>query len=169
MANALSSAIGGTPPAPNPSPLGNQMPQTMGAQGPGSQQSPPPPPNHQQTVVALRHFDAIEKELTVLLKDPGLGRADMKSEIIDGVTKLVAGGFLTPAAAITELATVPERPFDQKKWLESHLAQTVQAADGVLGHHGAAFAGQDVDMTPPNNASHLSTMNGLAAQYKGNA
>ena len=169
MANALSSGIGGPPPAPNPSPLGNQMPQTMAAQASTPQQAPPPPPNHQQTVAALRHFDAIEKELTVLLKDPSIGRSDMKSQIIDGMTKLVASGYMTPATAITQLATVPERPFEQRKWLETHLMQTIQSADGVLAHHAAGFAGQDVDMTAPNNDNHLGTISGLVGQYKGSA
>ena len=141
----------------------------MGAPGPQPQAAPPPPPNHQQTVAALRHFDAIEKELTLLLKDPSVGRSDMKSEIIDGMTKLVASGFMTPATAITQLATVPERPFDQKKWLETHLMQTIQAANGVLTHHAAGFAGQDVDTSAPNNDNHLGTMNGILGQYKGNA
>lgn len=169
MANALSSGISGPPPAPNPSPIGNQMPQTMGAQPQAAPQGPPPPPNHQQTVAALRHFDAIEKELTVLLKDPSIGRSDIRSQVIDGVTKLVAEGFMTPTTAITQLATFPDRPFEQKKWLEAHLAQTIQSADGVLMHHAAGFGGQDVDTSPPNNDNHLGTMSGLVGQYKGSA
>jgi len=169
MANALSSGIGGPPPAPNPSPIGNQMPQTMGAQPQQAPQAPPPPPNHQQTVAALNHFAAIEKELTTLLKDPACGRSDMRSEAIDGATKLVASGFLSPSEAITELATFPERPFDQKKWIEGHLTQTIQSAQGILTHHAAGFAGQQVDTTPPNHDNHIATMRGLVSNYKGGA
>jgi len=148
----------------------------MGGQGapmaPGGSQAapqgapmPPPAPSHQQTVAALRHFDAIEKELSGLLADPDLGKSDLKSKIIDGTTKLVANGILTASAAVTELGTVPERPFEQKKWLENHFVQTLQAANAVLGHHAAAFAGQQVDTTPANPDDHQQHMAGLMSNY----
>ena len=170
MGNALS-AQGGPPPAPNPQPQA-----IMGAQGtpmgpggppaaPQGQPMPPPAPSHQQTVAALRHFSAIEKELTELLKNPDLGKSDLKSAIIDGTTKLVADGILTAASAVTELGTVPEKPFDQKKWLEHHFVQTLQAANAVLSHHAAAFSGQQVDTTPASPDDHQSHMAGLMSNY----
>jgi hypothetical protein len=139
------------------------------AQPPGvpQGQQPPPPPSHQQTVVALRHFGAIQQELVTVLSNPDVGKASMKSEIIDGTTKLVAMGILTPAAAVTQLGTMPERPFDQKTWLEDHLKQTIQAQDIVLGHHGQAFAGQDVDSSAPDQDNHGAMISGLATQYQG--
>ena len=168
MTNALSV----NPPAPEPKPSAPIS--QIGAPAPSNalqtappQQRIPPPPSHQQTVAALRHFDAIEKELTGLLKSPDCGKADIRSEIIDATTALVSKGFMTPADAVSQLSTVPDRPFDQKKWLENHLQQTIQGADVVLAHHGAAFGGQNVDMTPPNPDKHLNTMAGLASQYKG--
>jgi hypothetical protein len=118
-------------------------------------------------VAALRHFGAIEHELTTLLEDPDLGKSDMKSKIIDGVSSLVAERFLTPVEAVVQLGTVPERPFDQKQWLEQHLSTAVQAQVAVLAHHGAAFAGQNVDTTPPDPDDHLEMMAGLKAHYQG--
>ena len=174
MSNALS-ALGGPPPAPNSEP-GQQMPPPMvgNALGPatGQQQAPPAPPpapSHQQTVAALRHFAALERELTTLLKDPDLGKADLKSKIIDGTTGLVAQGYLTPAAAVTELGTVPERPFDQKKWLEQHFVQTIAAANQVLGHHQAAFPGGAPNEEAPSMDDHHDLMQGLASHYQGRA
>lgn len=173
------SALSGAPPAPNPissqpqpqgmgGPLSGGAP-AMGAGGQGAPQAPPPPPSHQQTVVALRHFSAIEKELSGLLADPDLGKADMKSQIIDGATKLVAGGILTPVQAVTQLGAVPTRPYDQKAWLEKNFAQTVQAQRMVLAHHGAAFAGQQVDAAPTTPGNHADAAAALATQYKGSA
>ena len=173
MPNALS-ALGGPPPAPNPQPEGQPSGGMMGnaLAAPGQQQAPmgpPPAPSHQQTVAALRHFAALERELTTLLKDPDLGKADLKSKIIDGTTGLVAGGYLTPAAAVTELGTVPERPFDQKKWLEQHFAQTIAAANQVLAHHQAAFPGGAPNEGAPSMDNHHDLMQGLASQYQGRA
>ena len=174
MPNALS-ALSGPPPAPNPDPQGQPsggMPMTALGPSPGQQHAsagPPPAPSHQQTVAALRHFAAIERELTTLLKDPDLGKADLKSKIIDGTTGLVAGGYLTPAAAVTELGTVPERPFEQKKWLEQHFQQTIAAANQVLGHHQAAFPGGAPNEEAPSMDNHHDLMQGLASNYQGRA
>ena len=178
MGNALSQNLS-TPPAPNPQPQQQQNPTPQGnalamnGAGPMGQspemgpQQTAPAPNHQQTVAALRHFNAIETELTDLLNDPSVGRSDLKSKIIDGTTKLVANRILTPAQAVTQLGDVPERPFDQKTWLEQHLQQVSQAATLVLAHHQVGYAGQDVDTTPPDEEDHLGTVAGLQAQYKG--
>jgi len=172
MSNALS-AIGGPPPAPNADP-GQQMPPPVAGNAlgpapaaPSGPPAPPPAPSHQQTVAALRHFAALERELTTLLKDPDLGKSDLKSKIIDGTTGLVAQGYLTPAAAVTELGTVPERPFDQKKWLEQHFVQTIAAANQVLGHHQAAFPGGAPNEGAPDMGDHHDLMQGLASHYQG--
>lgn len=178
MGNALSSGME-TPNAPNPQPRasqsgGNALAMAPPASGTGPQapggapQQPPPPPSHQQTVAALRHFDAIERELMTLLANPDVGKTSMKSEIIDGTTRLVSAGILTPATAVTQLGTVPERPFDQKRWLEIHLQQTIQAADMVLGYHAQAFAGQEMDSSAPSPDNHGRMIAGLASQYQGN-
>lgn len=162
MQNALSAAPG-APEVPNP------QPQQMDAAPQGAPaQGGPPPPSHQQTAAALKHFDAIEKELSGLLANPDVGKADLKSAIIDGATKLVAQGILTPAAAVTQLSSVPEKPFEQKKWLETHLIQVVSAANAVLAHHAAAFAGQDAGNTAGAPAdSHSATIGSLMGQYNG--
>jgi hypothetical protein len=134
---------------------------------PQPQQQTAPAPTHLQTVAALRHFDLIERELTGLLADPDLGKADMKSKIIDGATKLVASGVMTPATAVIQLGQVPDRPFDQKVFLEKQLAETVQHANDVLDHHGAAFAGQDWNGPDYSTDDHQSIISGLAGHYNG--
>lgn len=158
------------PQAPNPDPQqqggGNALQPAPGQQQQGQQPGAPPAPSHQQTVAALRHFDAIETELTGLLSDPECGKTNMKSQIIDGTSKLVSRGIMSAATAVGQLATVPERPFDQKKFLEQHLAQTAQARIAVLAHHQTAFGGQSVDSSAPNADNHQDTMAGVTDMYK---
>lgn len=175
MPNALQMS---TPPAPNPDAMQAQPPSTQpigsGSAGPApgapqQPQQPPPAPTHQQTVAALRHFDAIEQELTMLLKDPDVGKSDMKSKIIDGMMSLVSRRIVTPATAVMQLGSVPDRPYDQKMFLQNHLQQNMQAASAVLDHHAAGFAGQNVSTEPPSTDSHLDMMAGLHQQYKGAA
>lgn len=172
--SALSSTLS-TPPAPDINALGAQGQPGGSSQtaGPSQQpQTPPAPPTHQQVVGAMRHFDAIEKELSALLSDPDVGKADLKSKIIDGTTKLVANRILSPSQAVMQLGTVPERPFDQKQWLQTHLAQTVQAATMILAHHAvgaqqAEASGQPMDTSPPSPDGHIDAMAGLAQNYRG--
>lgn len=179
--NALA-ALGGPPPAPNPDPqpptpglnalVGPQSGPQAGPQtGAPQQAAPPPVPSHQQTVAALRHFDAIEQELTALLRDPDCGKADLHSKAIDGTTKLVASGILSAAEAVTQLGQFPDDPFEQKQWLEQHLIQTVTAANIVLQNHAhgaqqAAASGQPMDETPYNPDDHQSIISGFHGAYK---
>lgn len=174
--NALAQ-IGGPPPAPNPEPQNNAIASGgaggMPASSPqGMQQGgqPPqvPPPSHQQTVAALRHFSAIEQELEQLLSNPDLGKSNLKSKIIDGATTLVAKGIMTAPDAVAQLGTVPDRPFEQKMWVQKHFAQTIQAANVILDHHRQAFQGMGVpgpgESADPDD--HAGMIAGLTTQYK---
>ena len=96
-------------------------------------------------------------------------RAEGKAKIIDGAAGLVAQRIMAPADAVIQLGSVPDRPFDQKQWVMAHLAQIKQAEINVLDHHAAAFAGQNVDTTPPSQEDHMSTISGLLAHYKSRA
>lgn len=148
------------PPAPNP----------QGALAGGVQQSPQAPPqqmpapSHQQTVAALRHFAAIGKQLEIALKDPDLGKSDMRSKLIDGMTTLVADRIIPPGQAVTQLATFPDRPFEQKTWLIQHYKQIQQARDAVLSHHAMANAGGGPEPTPSAD-SHLQDMQSMTASH----
>jgi hypothetical protein len=149
---------------------GAQSPQGPGMAQPGPQQAPAP--THGQTVAALRHFNAILGELKGLLENPDLGKANLKSTIIDGMTKLVAERIIPPAAAVTQLASVPDAPFQQKQWAQNHYAQTVQASAAVLDHHRQSAMGTGnydlenalhEDESDPD--SHMETMQGTMAQH----
>ena len=179
MASALSS-VGGPPPAPNPTPQATQpspmatalSPMAPGAPGSptGQQAQPKPPlapPSHAQTVAALRHFTAIEGEATKLLKNPDCGKSDLRSAIIDSVTRLVSKGITTPADAVKELGNVPDTPFQQKKWLEGVFSQATQAQTAMLAlHQHGVMSGMPNDQTAPSPDDHQAHMSGLMSQFK---
>jgi hypothetical protein len=121
MTNALTSGA-----APSPQAMAPQPGQAM-----------PAPPTHAQTVAALRHFDAIRKEIGIILKDPALGKSSVKSKIIDSVTRLVSERYMKPAEAVTELAKVPTEPLLQMKWAKNMMQQAQMAENGILDHYGA--------------------------------
>lgn len=137
---------------------GQQMPQQQPQQAPA--------PDHQQTVAALRHFEAIGIQLEKVLQDPSLGKSDLKSKIIDGVTALVSKQIMSPGQAVAQLSTFPERPFDQKKWLMNQMQQILQARNSVLSHHGSAFAGAGPEPTP-SGETHMQDMSDMMATHYG--
>jgi uncharacterized membrane protein YccC len=156
--------------SPNPPPP-TQQPNALLSGAPNAAANGPRPPSHQETVAALRHFYAIKNELQVLQKNPALGHSSIKSAAIDGATKLVSEGFLTPAAAIEQLSSLPDEPLQQLQWVKKMLAQTLQAANGVLDHHSqntpASLDWATESRLPAyHRDNHLAIMSGLQANYK---
>lgn len=177
MANSFGTE---TPPAPSPgggnaltsgsAPTAPTPPAAQAGQAPQQ----PAPPTHAQTIAALRHFDAIKKELSILANDPALGKSSVKSKVIDGVLRLVAGGMMTTVGAVDELSKVPTEPLLQMKWVKTMYQQAQQAEDGILDHYGATqphfgtvadhFAATQ-DMANPSD--HMDHLTALGANYKG--
>lgn len=171
MPNPLELASG-PPPLPQNGLQSADMQQSAPAQPGGAPQVAPAPPTHAQTVIALRHFHAIIGEVQHLLKDPSAGKSDMKSRIIDGVTKLVSERMISPAQAVVQLSQVPADPLEQRKWLQTTLQQAAAAANAVVDHHSAGHDGtldwsQEGQMAHPHPDSHQSHMAALGANYGG--
>lgn len=170
MANPLE-AGSMPPPAPQQdAPVQNSLQQGPAPQG--APQAAPSPPTHEQTVAALRHFHAISGELQAILKDPAVGKSDVKSKIIDGVTKLVSERMISPGQAVVQLSSVPSDPLLQRKWLNTMLQQAVQAANTVVDHHAAGHDGtmdwaQESQAQHPHADDHMTHMSALEAKYGG--
>jgi hypothetical protein len=166
MANALTG--GGLPPIPRHDQRPPQSVQPAPAT-PAQQQMPAP--NHQETVAALRHFMAIVDRLKTLAKDPALGRSDCKSQIIDGMTSLVAERMMSAPQAVAQLGNVPADPVGQRKWVNQMLQQTITAQNNVLDHHVAAHPAtfdwdQESQHQPGSVDDHMQTMSGLGERYR---
>ena len=89
------------------------------------------------------------------LNNPELGKSDFKDQFIEAYTKLVADRIATPVQAIGSLSQVPERPFQQRQWVQDAYNKNVQARDIVLSHHAQAYAGQGPQEAPDPD-SHIS-------------
>lgn len=168
MANALGTE---NPPPPQPG-GGNALMSGTGPQVPTAQQ--PAPPTHAQTIAALRHFDAIRKEIELIAKDPSLGKSNLKSKIIDGVLRLVASSMMPTTQAVDELSKVPTEPLLQMKWVKTMYAQAKQAENGILDQYGATqphfgtvaghFQATENAANPNDHQDHLKA---LAANFRG--
>jgi hypothetical protein len=133
----------------------------------------PPAPDHHETVAGLRHFGTVEKGLIDLLKNPQLGRSDLKSEIIAKMTTLVADRRLSASDAVQVLETVPDKPFEQAQWLRERLTQNIAAQTAVLDHHRIAYRGTgdlraELAVAPKTDPeAHMTSMQGLMRHYGG--
>jgi hypothetical protein len=173
MANSLA-----TPPAPempSPTPVSPNALAAPGAATPQGPQGAPggvtvpkvPAPTHEQTVAALRHYQAIQDELEPLLKDPDLGKTDLRKKAIEGATKLVAARIFSPADAVGQLVDFPDAPQEQKKWIIQKWFISHVAMLQVLDHHGAAVSAGMVPATgKPDRDRHMDDMRGVAEHYK---
>src|SRR6185503_15303580 len=119
---------------PNPlAPQGVETPGIMEPQaGAADIMRAPPAPTHQETVAALRHFHEIQRQLGPLLKNPKLGKDDMKGDVYTVGASLLGGGFMTLPEVMTELKSFPKEPIDQRKWIEMHYNNAVAAQSKVL-------------------------------------
>lgn len=180
----MPNALGGMmqPAAPQPMPAPQQQtdggaPQGGGPQGgpqQGAPQAPagPPAPTHEHAVATLRHMDAISHELLPILQDKNLGKASVKSKIIDAATRLVGRRMLTPAQAVEQLGGVPNDPQLQRKWVEKHYQTAIQASDAVLDHHRQAFPGSgdwgiEGAQQHGDPDDHLGAMSAVMGHYQG--
>src|ERR1700688_229559 len=120
-------ALNGSMPPPPP-----QIPQQLDQQP--QQGGQVPAPTHSQTVAALRHFQTFLQLEKSWLANPDLGKADLKDTFIEGYTRLVADRIATPVQAVGTLASLPSRPFEQKKWVVDNIQRNIQARDMVLAH-----------------------------------
>lgn len=144
---------------------------TAGGPAAGDAQAPPQPPpapTYAQTLAALRHFSAIRGQLQRVQRLPELGKSSVKRQIVDGVAELVADRILTPVDAVNQLVSVPERPFDQKTWLQRHIEVTNQAEQIVLAHYRQGMAGVPHQATDRRGdpEHHLEDIAALMAQYQ---
>lgn len=172
MPNPLQPQAMSAAPPPDIAPVGNALQQgPPGAAPAGAPGAPPAPPqlSHNETVAALRHFDEVGGMFGSVLKNEGLGKQDVKSSLIDAVTKLVADRVVPPTAAVELLSQFPTRPFEQKQWIEKHYQDNQNAAVTVLDHHRAMNAGAPEDTIEQSYdpEQHMGTIGGVLSRLKG--
>lgn len=163
----------------DPNPLlaqGVETPGIAGPQGgaPGIMR-PPPAPSHQETVAALRHFHEIQRQLGPLLKNPKIGKSDMKGEVYTVGALLLGDGFMSLPEVMTALKSFPKEPIDQRKWIEQHYNNAVAAQQKVLDDHAAHVGPGSGDFATEWGAktaldpdmAHGDLMSSIMGHYKG--
>jgi hypothetical protein len=131
----------------------------------GNMQSPNiPAPSHAEAVTALRHFAAFMRVERKWLANPELGRSDLRDTFINGYTGLVADRVATPTQVVETLATAPDKPAAQKKWVLENYQRNIQARDFIIAHHAATYAGMGPQEAPDPD-QHLAFINSMMSSH----
>lgn len=155
--------------APQAAPQGGpQLPQgnplaALAAQQP---QAPPPPPSHAQTVAAVHHFGEIKQAMVPVMKDPNLGKSNVRPKLLDSFSKLLATKTLSLPEIMTALKSLPEDPIAQKKFVEKIYADNNQAQQMVLQQYAQSPAEQG-EPDPWSEDGHAGHMSSFAQRYSG--
>jgi hypothetical protein len=140
-------------------------------QGQGGPVMGPPAPNYQQTVAAVRHLSEFQRQWKQLLAIPGLGKKDVKGDVMMMMADVMGEGLVTLPQVMNELKAMPADPLGQRQWIEEHYKKAQQAEQMVIQHHTAAFPqimpGEiETAMAGNSNGDHAGMMGGLADHYR---
>jgi hypothetical protein len=157
------------PVQPNMQPQQNQLGGIMQGQPqqqrqPGQQQ--PTQLTKQQVIAGLHHFTAFDKAFSPLLKNPDLGKSNIRPKIFDASASLIGQGIFSVPEVMNGIKDLPDDPLGQKKWLEQKLASTAMAEKKIVSDYIAQGPGQEPQepaWSPDNHSDHMA---GMMANYK---
>ena len=141
-----------------------QQPQQPSQGMAGLVQQPPqarPTPTHAQTVAGLHRCHEIEKASQRLLKDPDVGKKNIRPKVLEMGADLIGKKVMTLPELMTGIKDFPssEDALGQKKWLERLYQSNVQGQIALLQDHAnAPPEDQPSQWTPDNHAEHMSAL-----------
>ena len=131
----------------------------------GLVQQPPqsrPTPTHAETVAGLHRCHEIEKATARLLKDPDVGRKNIRPKILTMGADLIGAKTMSMPQFMDGLKSFPpaEDILGQKKWIQRLHDSQIQAQIALLQDHAnAPPEGPDaVQWTPDNHAEHMGAL-----------
>ena len=149
---------GAAPPQQQQNPLGQ-----LTQQGAAPQQ--PMNINKHQLMSGLHHLGSIQKALSPLLRNPVLGKNNIRPKLFDAMATLIGQGTMSVPEVINGMKDLPDDPLAQKKWLESKVAKTMQAEQKLVNDYIAQGPGAEPEgeWSMDNHKDHMA---GLMGNYK---
>jgi hypothetical protein len=143
-----------------------QQPNQLGGIMQGQQ--PPQKTNitKQQLIAGLHHLNAFQKQFSPILKNPELGKSNIRPKIFDASAALIGQGIFSVPDVMNGIKDLPDDPLGQKKWLEQKLSGTMMAEKKLVSDYigqGPGPEPQGPEWSPDNHTEH---MGGLMSNYK---
>ncbi len=136
----------------------------------GAPVSAAPAPTHDMTASTLHHLSEMRRHFMDLLKNPGVGKQDMKGPMLDALADLMSEGLLDSKKSVAMIQMFPEGPDQQKQWLENSLqmlgaAQAKILEDHRMSHQGTGIYAEEVKHHK-RGGGHLDTIASVMDHYK---
>lgn len=120
----------------------------------------------QQVIAGLHHLGAFQKQFGPLLKNPGIGKTNIRPKIFDAAASLIAERTYTVPEVMNGIKDLPDEPLEQKKWLETKLANAAMAEKKLVADYIAQGPGAEPDGPDWSLDSHRDHIGGLMGNYK---
>src|SRR5450631_1654352 len=114
-----------------PQPQQQAQPNQLGGMMQGQQPQQKSNITKQQLIAGLHHLNAFQKQFSPILKNPELGKSNIRPKIFDASATLIGQGIFTVPEVMNGIKDFPDDPLGQKKWIETKLAG-VQMAEKKL-------------------------------------
>ena len=142
-----------------------QQPNQLGGIMQGQQPQQKSNITKQQLIAGLHHLNAFQKQFSPLLKNPELGKGNVRPKIFDASAALIGQGIFSVPEVMKGIKDLPDDPLGQKKWLEQKLSGVMMAEQKLISDYIGQGPGQDTgpEYTPDSHREH---MTGLMGNYK---
>ena len=143
-----------------------QQPNQLGGIMQGQQPQQKSNITKQQLIAGLHHLNAFQKQFSPLLRNPDLGKSNVRPKIFDASAALIGQGIFSVPEVMNGIKDLPDDPLGQKKWLEQKLSSTMMAEKKLVSDYIAQGPGQEPEGPEWSMDNHKEHMGGLMGNYK---
>ena len=146
-----------------------QQPNQLGGIMQGQQQQPGQPKpqiTKQQVIAGLHHLGAFTKQMSPILRNPEIGKSNIRPKIFDASAALIGQGIFSVPEVMNGIKDLPDDPLGQKKWLEQKLAGVMMAEKKLVSDYIAQGPGAEPQGPDWSEDTHRDHMGGLMSNYK---
>ena len=86
----------------------------------------------QQLIAGLHHLNAFQKQFSPILKNPDLGKSNIRPKIFDASATLIGQGIFSVPEVMNGIKDLPDDPIGQKKWLEKIVTNAMLAEKKLI-------------------------------------
>ncbi len=141
--SGLVRSASGQNPAQKPPGMDPQMGQMPGQQPLGvgdlvnqPQGGPPKQLTMDHVLSLLHHMRSFNKAFAPILKDDSLGTKNIRPKVFEAAAQLMGEKVLNLSQVMNAVKTLPDDPFEQKKWLLNIVRMNEMVQDRVVEQYG---------------------------------
>lgn len=143
-----------------------QQPNQLGGIMQGQQQQQKSNITKQQLIAGLHHLNAFQQQFSPLLRNPEIGKSNVRPKIFDASASLIGQGIFSVPEVMNGIKDLPDDPLGQKKWIEKKLSDAMMAEKKMVSDYIGQGPGQEPEGPEWSMDNHKDHMAGLMGNYK---